>query len=80
MQQKGIPMPYYFVNKDKTRNPGLHHEVHIAKGCHVGDRISMDKRQDIGSFTNEVQAVAAAKAYYSDADGCIHCCPKAHKG
>ena len=34
----------------------------------------------IAKASDEISAVQEAKAYYSDADGCATCCPKAHKG
>lgn len=69
---------FYYVNNNQTRNPGLHHEVHTedcAKALGISDKTY------VGFFSNEVDAVAKAKStYYSDADGCAICCPKAHKG
>ena len=71
-------MAYYFVNKDATQNPGYNHEVHKI-GCHVGDQVALAKRIDLGYHTSDNSALLAAKRYYSDADGCVHCCPSIHR-
>jgi len=68
---------YYYVNKDDTHNPGLHHEVHTQQHMielHIINTITL------GEFDNEIEAVQSAKRYYLDADGCAICCPRAHKG
>ncbi len=68
---------YYYVNNNQTRNPGLHHEVHTS--AHANE-LGITNKTLVGYYTNEVDAVNAAKRIYSDADGCATCCPKAHKG
>ncbi len=68
---------YYYVNKDDTHNPGLHHEVHTLK--HLLE-MKILNYITLGEYDNEKDAVESAKKYYSDADGCAICCPKAHKG
>lgn len=68
---------YYYVNRNQTRNPGLHHEVHTELHARL---LGISSKVCLGYFLNEVDAVAKAKLYYSDADGCAVCCPKAHKG
>ena len=68
----------YYVNNDATRNPGYHHEVHTSE--HVA-QLGIRNTTRLGLYNDEIAAVAAAKVYYySDADGCKICCPKAHKG
>ena len=68
---------FYYVNNNQTHNPGLHHEVHTEEHA---NELGIASKQYIGCFNNEVEAVAAAKKIYSDADGCAICCPNAHKG
>ena len=68
---------YYYVNNDTTLNPGRHHEVHTEKHA---NELNIRSKTYVGYFDNEIDAVAAAKSIYTDADGCIVCCPKAHKG
>lgn len=68
---------YYYVNKDDTHNPGLHHEVHTQK--HLLE-LKILNAITLGEFEDEIAAVNMAKKYYSDADGCAVCCPRAHKG
>lgn len=68
---------YYVVNRDQTRNPGLHHEVHTLE--HAA-QLGITNRILLGLFVNEVDAVSAARSYYYDADGCAVCCPHAHRG
>ena len=58
-------------------NPGFHHEVHTQE--HAAELKIQDKIY-LGWFANEFDAVQAGRGYYSDADGCAVCCPKAHKG
>ena len=70
-------MTSYYVNNNRTTNPGLHHEVHTEQ--HVNELNIRDKTH-LGWFLNEIQAVAAAKQIYDDADGCAICCPLAHTG
>ena len=68
---------YYCVNNNWTLNPGLHHEVHTD--WHA-QQLGITSKINLGYCFDEVEAVARAKQYYSDADGCAICCPKAHKG
>lgn len=69
-------MAEYYVNTDNTNNPNHNHEVH-KEGCW---RMPSSKLT-LGNFTNAVPAVEKAKRYYyTDADGCVHCCPEAHHG
>lgn len=68
-------MPHYVVNNRRTTNPGLHHEVH-KEGCDFFP----DDFTDLGFHTDCHSALADAKSIYSNADGCIHCCPACHSG
>ena len=70
-------MNYYIVNRNATLNPGFHHEVHTREHA---DQLGVRDRIDLGWFSNEIEAVANAKRYNSDADGCKTCCPRAHRG
>ena len=68
---------YYYINDNRTLNPGLHHEVHTEQHARL---LGIVSKTYLGYHFDEVDAVAEAKRYYSDADGCIICCPKAHQG
>ena len=68
---------YYYVNDNCTLNPGLHHEVHTEQHARLPGNVI---KTCLGYHFDEVDAVAGAKRYYSDADGCIICYPKTHKG
>lgn len=70
-------MYLYYINRDETQNPGNHHEVHTKRHA---EQLKIRNILFLGIFNNEVEAVQAGKRYYSDADGCATCCPKAHKG
>ena len=70
-------MKHYFVNMDPKKNPNYNHEVHTP-GCQWGDQVPQWRRIALGDFDNEIEAVRAAKRYYSDADGCKECCPRAN--
>ena len=68
---------FYYVNRNGTFNPGFHHEVHTKEHA---EQLGIKDKIYLGYFPNEAAAVAEAKAYYSDADGCAICCPAAHRG
>ena len=68
---------HYYVNNNQTLNPGLHHEVHTEQHAQL---LGISSKIYLGYYFNEVDAVAKAKQYYRDADGCAVCCPKDHKG
>jgi hypothetical protein len=68
---------YYCVNNDHTRNPGLHHEVHTERHAKY---LGIRNRTYLGYFEDCHSAVAKAKLFYADADGCAVCCPECHKG
>jgi len=70
-------MPYYYINKNSTFNPGCHHEVHTQEHT---ETLGIRDKIYLGWFANEVEAVERGKLYYTDADGCAVCCPRAHKG
>ena len=65
----------YYVNKN-AQSTG-EHEVH-RNDCH---RLpDVENRLFLGYFTNGIDAVKAAKLYYSKVDGCYYCCKEAHTG
>lgn len=68
---------HYYVNNNQTLNPGFHHEVHTEAHAQF---LGISTKTYLGYYFNEADAVARAKQYYRDADGCAVCCPKAHKG
>lgn len=68
---------FYYVNQNPTLNPGYHHEVHTEEHA---KKLGIQEKIYLGYFSDEISAVARAKAYYRDADGCATCCPKAHRG
>lgn len=70
-------MKYYYINNNQTTNPGFHHEVHTQEHA---EKLNIRNRTPIGWFADEIAAVQAGKRYFSDADGCRICCPKAHRG
>lgn len=72
-----IMIQAYYVNNNQTRNPGYHHEVHTE--THM-KQLGIRSAIYVGVFSNEIDAVRAAKRIYADADGCANCCPRAHKG
>lgn len=68
-------MAKYRVNKN-TQSPHHDHEVH-KEGCVWWPT---QNYEDLGEHTSCVSAVAAAKAHYSDANGCKTCSPACHRG
>ena len=69
-------MKKYYINHN-TKNPNGNNEVH-TEDCTY--RPSLTNCTCLGYFANGIEAVTAAKAKgYSKADGCIYCCPEAHK-
>lgn len=65
----------YYVNRDSSTNPHQDHEVH-CEGCFFMPGV--EKRIYLGLFNSATAAVAAARAYYANVDGCVFCCPEAH--
>lgn len=68
---------FYVVNNNATFNPGFHHEVHTEEHANF---LGIRSFIRLGKFYDEKSAVASAKKFYSDADGCAKCCPNAHEG
>lgn len=68
-------MPNFCVNKNAQ--PTGEHEVHnLDAGCsHLPDP---QNRHMLGNFNNCSQAVTAARAVYSNVDGCAYCAPGCH--
>ena len=66
-------MPIYLVNKEAQ--PTGEHEVHETTCDHLPYSWN---RQDLGWHLNCQSAVQAAKAYYSNVDGCYWCCKPCH--
>lgn len=75
--RKGTVMKHYYINNNSTCNPGFHHEVHTKEHA---EQLQISSKTYLGYFSSEVEAVQKGKEYYSDADGCAICCPKAHRG
>lgn len=67
-------MASYYVNKNAQSNGD--HEVHTS-GCiffpEAGNALYL------GEFSSCYDAVREAKKFYSQADGCMYCCPACHK-
>ena len=63
-------MDRYCVNKDAQTNGD--HEVH-KYSCQKLP--SPSNRVDLGIFSNDYAALAAARRLYPSADGCWYCCP-----
>lgn len=66
-------MQKYLVNKNAQSNGD--HEVHIETCGHLPN---LENRKYLGYFSNCKDAVADAKKYDSDADGCYYCCNACH--
>lgn len=69
-----IVMERYCVNKNAQTSG--EHEVH-TENCKKLPEIY--NRIDLGYFSTCDEALNKARGYYSNVDGCIHCCPKCHK-
>lgn len=66
-------MSRYYVNKNAQSNGD--HEVHKS-GC---DRMPEEaNRLYLGDFSNCREAVAAAKKYYTQSNGCFYCSRECH--
>ena len=66
-------MANYYVNTNAQLNGD--HEVHKE------DCWRLPKEQNrlyLGDFSWCGPAVEAAKQYFSQSDGCVHCCPDCH--
>lgn len=66
----------YYVST-QTDNPNHNHEVHRETCWKLPNA---EHRIYLGVFTSSQSALEAAKKHYSDADGCVHCCPEIHRG
>lgn len=67
-------MTIYYVNKNAQANGD--HEVHTSICSHLPDS---NNRIYLGIFSTCKEALAEAKKYYSQADGCYYCCNECHK-
>lgn len=69
-------MPYYCVNKTAQPVTG-DHEVHDLAST-LNCLPSSANRVDLGYHSSCSGAVAAAKAYYQDVNGCYWCARSCH--
>ena len=67
---------HYYVNKVTTGNPNFNHEVHKSSCYYLP---SETNRIYLGYFSSCSDAIKAAKAYFSNVDGCAICCPECHR-
>jgi hypothetical protein len=70
-------MPNFCVNRNAQSNGD--HEVHdntIERWCLP----TPSNRLDLGSHASCASAVRAARAYYSQVNGCAHCAPACNTG
>lgn len=65
----------YYVNKSAQANGD--HEVHTAS-CRWLPKV--ENRIELGEFGSCEPAVVAAKMYYPQSNGCVHCCADCHTG
>ncbi len=70
-------MDQYIVNRDQTKNPGLHHEVHTLSHA---QQLGISNYIYLGFHTGCSTAVTEAQQRYEDADGCAICCAFCHQG
>lgn len=67
----------YYINKNVNSNPNNNNEVH-KEGCQKMP--DPNNRIYLGNFKDGIEAVAYAKRQgFYRADGCVKCCPEAHK-
>lgn len=66
-------MAKYYVNKNAQSNGD--HEVHVSDCSWLPEA---SNRTYLGEFSNCRDAVAEAKKYYWQSNGCAHCCPSCH--
>ena len=66
-------MPHFYVSKQAQ--PNGDHEVH-QYGCTFIPR--PENRLHLGEYTGCHQAVAAARRYYLQSNGCFSCAPDCH--
>lgn len=65
----------YYINKNAQANGD--HEVHTSSCNYLP---APENRIYLGTFANCRGAVAAAKKFYSQVDGCYYCCNECHTG
>lgn len=63
----------YYVNKNAQVNGD--HEVHKSTCPWLPN---IENRIYLGEYYNSHDAVRAAKKYYIQSNGCVHCCPESH--
>ncbi|MBM3564760.1 MAG: hypothetical protein FJX42_01435 [Alphaproteobacteria bacterium] len=68
-------MAKYYVNKNAQNNGD--HEVHV-EGCSFMPHV--DNRIYLGDFSSCSPAVAKAKEYYRQSNGCAFCCKACNTG
>lgn len=66
-------MALYYVNKNAQTNGD--HEVHVSNCARLPEK---DNRLYLGTFAGCHSAVAEAKKYYRQANGCYYCCRECH--
>ncbi len=66
-------MASYYVNRNEQTNGD--HEVHIQT-CYCLPLA--ENRIYLGEFSDCRPAVASAKTYYTQVNGCFYCCPTCH--
>jgi len=66
-------MPIYYVNKKEQSNGD--HEVHESNCPFLP---IPENRKYLGEFKNCWEAVAEAKKYYDQVNGCYHCSKECH--
>lgn len=67
-------MASYYVNKKAQSNGD--HEVHTSDCTFFPEIVNA---LYLGEFSSCYDAVREAKKIYSQADGCMYCCPACHK-
>jgi hypothetical protein len=71
---KEIAMPEYVLNS--RPQPTGEHEVHTTTCSHVP---RLENRIPLGSHTDCHGAMAQARRFYTNVDGCYFCCNPCHK-
>lgn len=64
----------YYVND--TAQPSGEHEVHKSMCAYLPSPVNL---RYLGDFADCVAALAAARLYYTQVDGCGHCSPACHR-
>ena len=67
-------MDFYYVNKNAQ--PSGEHEVHKGS-CRFLP--TSENRIFLGQFANCSDAISKSKEYYTNVDGCYHCCISCHR-